>query len=260
MIPFTRWRQSSERRSMRAYLLGTLDEARKTALEERMFEDEDFHARLREAQHDLFDDYARRVLDPHDRRRFEERLLGPRRQTVRLELAVALAARQDSRTPDQRLVLPAPRLTAVLAGVAVLACGLAGWMARENAKLKADIAAQRLLPAPPGHAPSPAVMRLTLSPRLTRAAESVQALPAPVPATLVRLELVIDDSRPSYSVTIEAAGRGRVWSQTALTRTAEGTVVLWLPAEMLRPGNYEALLHSELPRRELLGSYIFRLK
>jgi hypothetical protein len=260
-------RRSKEERQIRAYLLGTINEASKAAVEERMFDDEEYHALLQDVRNDLFDDWARRRLDKEDRRRFEERLLGPAAQDVRANLAEALAVRQGERTaadPAPRRL--SPRLAAAFASVALLACVAAGWLAMENRNLRGQLQATRAQPVsrepatpPTPTGPAPAIARLTLTPQIARGAEPVQTLPAPDPAALVRVELIADEIRQTYLVTIEAAGRGRVWSQTAAGRTPEGTVILWLPGEVLHRGDYELLLYSAAPGKELLGSYIFRI-
>ncbi|MGH9718629.1 MAG: hypothetical protein ACRD8O_00320 [Bryobacteraceae bacterium] len=266
MTWLTGWRRSSEDRQIRSFLLGTIDETRKAAVEERMFEDEDYQARLEDARNDLFDAYVRRRLGVEDRRRFEERLLGSRTQELRLQVASALALKESRRAAGDRapVSLPPRRLVFALAGAAAVGCGLAGWMALENGKLRGQLRTAQKAPAASIRPLEPVVVaplvaRLTLSPHLARSSEVIQTAPVPDTASLVRVELVTDETRASYAAVLEAAGRGRVWSQVSLNRTSDGVVVLWLPGEVLRPGEYEFLLQGGPAGKELLGSYLFQI-
>ena len=73
--------QAAEQSQIRAYLLGALDEDRQAAIEQQLFEDDAFAARVRTAEDDLIEDFVNRRLAGTDVARFENNfLMGSRRK------------------------------------------------------------------------------------------------------------------------------------------------------------------------------------
>jgi anti-sigma factor RsiW len=130
--------------SLRLLLLHRLPEAEAHQLEERLMLEEQLAELLREAEHDLLDDYASGRLAPEDRAAVEQYLLATAADRERLKLARALArlrsrpegARSRSDRPS---VIPTSAATARIApatrprsaprwpvrlGVAIAACAV----------------------------------------------------------------------------------------------------------------------------------------
>jgi len=89
---------------LRRWLLHQLPATQAEALEERLFDDDathggDFAAALREAEHDLVDDYARGRLGADERAAFERHLLQTAHDRSHLVFARALATKADTAPP-----------------------------------------------------------------------------------------------------------------------------------------------------------------
>lgn len=80
-----------DQRLLVEYLLHGLSEEEEVELEERYFVDPEFHRRLREAERDLIDLYARNELDGEEKERFERYFLPSPRRQERIEFARSLA-------------------------------------------------------------------------------------------------------------------------------------------------------------------------
>jgi hypothetical protein len=109
--------------SLRLLLLHRLPEAEAYQLEERLMMEGHFAELLREAEHDLLDDYASGRLPPDEREAVEEFLLATPADRERLKLARALARLRPQREHAPVLRRRAPRWTVRL-GVAVAACAI----------------------------------------------------------------------------------------------------------------------------------------
>ncbi len=84
---------------MRGYLLGDLTDAEREALEREYFADPGFFERLVQAENELMDSYARGLLTPDTRARFERHYLAHPARRGRAEFARALAATLERRGP-----------------------------------------------------------------------------------------------------------------------------------------------------------------
>jgi hypothetical protein len=89
---------------LRDWLLHRLDPARTDALEEQLIGDDTIADRIRDARCDLFDDYARDLLDTETRRLFVAHCLASSADRDRLAFANALA-----KLPAQKLPTHTPR-------------------------------------------------------------------------------------------------------------------------------------------------------
>jgi hypothetical protein len=114
---------------------------------------------------------------------------------------------------------------------------------------------------------SPIIASLTLLPGISRGGSDKPSLTLPENARLVRLQIGIDPEEPYKRFVVElrtVAGR-RVWSKENLPAHARGgarAVTLTLPANVLKPGEYELRLSSakEGGGTEDVGFYYFDVR
>jgi hypothetical protein len=59
---------------------------------------------------------------------------------------------------------------------------------------------------------------------------------------------------------VERAGTGRVWLQQNVTERQDGAIVLWLPARLLQPADYEFIVwQGRESAATLLATYHLRV-
>jgi len=241
---------------MRSFLLGTMPEPARLEIEEAFFENDETYDQLQESLNDLLDDYARGDLPEEERQRVEERLLDLPGNRVKLKLAQAFAQRARIPSEKPRHVIPLwVRALASTAAIAAIA-----WLGFDDFQIRRALHTRQPLETPLG---APQFATIRLSQRLVRGPAAVPQITLPAGRNFVRIELSTEETYPGYAVEIDAADRGRIWMQTALSR-AGGMVGLWLPASLIAPGNYEFLLYGTGAGtggagRELLGSYPCRV-
>lgn len=83
--------EAEEQEMLTRYLLGELPEVEQVRIEDRAFRDQEFLARLQDAENDLMDYYARGELSADERARFEQLFLASPSRRERVELARDLA-------------------------------------------------------------------------------------------------------------------------------------------------------------------------
>jgi hypothetical protein len=253
---------------LRAYLLGRLSDEDRHALEEVYFADEEVFDRLLDMQHDLVDAWARGALGREDRAAVEERLLDPSTGELRMRMAKALARHEVERRPQTANARTSHWFTgslAAAAAVAVLGVSASIWLGVENMRLRRAVApapapsSERSAPAPSSDAPQIAEVRLT--PGVRRSEQAPRVVTLPSQARLVRLLLPTDETGPLFVVGIERAGAGRISTQAGLARSESGAVVVWVPVELLTPGDYEVLLWQAREATETLAAtYLVRIR
>jgi hypothetical protein len=126
----------SDQDRYRRFLLGTLPEAERQALENRFVDDDESFASLSAAEDDLVEEYARGELAPDERALFEKGLLSVPAIRRRAELLRTLQARLERTEPD--LIIGRKRSFlfqgfwrfAAVAGAVVLLAGVAWWWLR----------------------------------------------------------------------------------------------------------------------------------
>ncbi len=96
-------------REIRDYLLGALPEKRREEIEQKFFEDDDFHLEVEIVEEELFDAYLQNKLPEPERRLFETHFLASPLRRKRLQFARAFH-RKISSNPDTQVtpVLPLP--------------------------------------------------------------------------------------------------------------------------------------------------------
>lgn len=225
----------------RAYLLGELPPADAQRLEEHLLENEEVFAAVRQAESELFDDWARGRLSAAEGERFLERFGG---EHDRLSFARALAARAGAGRPAasarRRFWMP----LAAAAGLLV-AVGLA-WQLRAKPPVTASAAggADTRTAAPMRTVPPPVVLALTLGGSRAAAADAAQAreLPRDVEVVQLRIRLHPADRFDRYRATLRATDDRVVWSADdlrVLEEAGELQLVADVPSSALASGSYE---------------------
>jgi hypothetical protein len=139
---------------MQRYLLGELPEAERSALEEEYFSDRRLFEQVAQVESELVDRYARGLLPPSARARFEQYYLAHPQRRERAKFAEALAARLDragevaaapaGRAGSWRGLWPAslrgPRLAWAFSLALLLTAALAAWLLVETRRLRQEVA------------------------------------------------------------------------------------------------------------------------
>jgi len=232
---------------LREYLLGRLAESERHEIENRAFEDDTFEEHLREVEYDLLDDWARGEISEADRAVMEKRFSAEK-------LAVARSMRKRSvlaRPPG-----PSGAWMAVAAGI--LFCIIpAGYFWRETDRLRTELQEAKKQPAlSPASAPSIVTLALNI-PSTRGAAGAVFTIPATT--GLVQITMNVEPGYEFYEVRVESADRGVVFSQGL--RSSNSSLVLNIPASLLRTGNYDFVLSGQRNgSTALLASYSCRIE
>ncbi|MFC4820920.1 hypothetical protein [Dokdonella ginsengisoli] len=234
--------------TLRAWLLHRLPDEASAALEERLLLDEAFGVRLRAVETDLFDDYARGLLDPAQRAAVERWLLATPADRERLRAERALSAAASAR-PASPTAAPARRMrrrrTAWLGFASAAALLLALCLPLRQSGV------QR--PAAPSIA---AVQTITLLADLSRSAGDATGIAVRLPAAnaAVRLQAETASVEPAspatparYVLRIRAPARD-VFEAHGLVARTEGAyrfVEATLPPATLAAGDYRVSLAAE---------------
>jgi len=256
------------------YLLGDLPPGEVEQLDERGVVDAVFAERLRSAEHDLADAYARGELSADDRRRWERTFGASAAGRDQLRLAQALAARERRAAPlrgefgrkPKRRTPGMPLLG--LAAAAVLALAVAiGYSVHWNGDGTSSVATSvppQNPPAAAANAPSAPRQRTMIAimlPAPTRSAAQPPTLVVTTGTDDVRAELrLAPDDFTAYTVDLRDLSSQRIaWSSQELApaeRAGERVLLCTVPADVLHAGRFAFELRGVAPRRsEVLGSY-----
>ncbi len=236
-----------ERDLLRRYLLGELSEEARDEVGTRLFADEPFAEAMEDAERDLLDAYARGELNAGDRAAVELRLLVSEGQQEKLRFARALARRSK-----RSLLL---RYAAWAAAVILTISGAAGVWLHRSAKPQEVVSAPVATPATQ---PAP-VFAALLSPGGLRDGEMPEVV-LPPNAASVRLDLLLEDVKGSYSVQL-VRQRDVVLEQGGLEAHVDGSTPVLsvsVPSSMLTAGQYR-LSASPVGGRGAL-TYNFRVR
>lgn len=215
---------------IRDYLLGRLEDPARDALEERLLRDADFHAEVREAEYDLYDDYVAGRLNAADRKAFESRMTADTAARVRAA-RVLKAARRPA---GARSWIP------LLAACLALSTGLNVWFATRPAQKPVEIS------GPVGLA----VVTVDLTMSTERSGSQVTSFRRQGEGHVFRFRLRRLAAPGAWQA--EISGRsGAVWQQAV--RGSE----IWVPAAVLAPGTYEVALRAD---GRLVGFSEFRVE
>jgi hypothetical protein len=226
---------------LRAYLLGKLAETEVERLETQLLQDAELFSRMETAEDDLFDAFARGVLDAGDRAKFLERFGGDR---ARLQFAGALARRASA----GRIVSFAPRQWMPLAIAASLMIVAGVMLFPRQPDSVADSAVTPVVapaPAPAG----PVTARVSLVLGTSRAAgAAVKAAIARDASTVdIRIQLNAADRFAQYGVELRSQTDLIIWGDAtmkAVTENGELVIHAIVPADKLPAGSYEVAVRG----------------
>jgi anti-sigma factor RsiW len=256
-----------------SYLLGELDEADRTRLEERFLRDTEYRDRMRAVEDDLVDEYVRGELAPYQRELFEKQYTTVPTRARKVELARALTKALAEKRP---VTEPAPVLVNFpgstrllrssgirysLAAAAVLVIAIGVWLAMESRRSRPEVQPQTAEQTPQPEqtppaareepmdrsAPQLSIATFVLVPGLTRDATGESTFIIPAGTQLVRLRLPLEkgDEFPAYRVELNTVSGNSVWKGDSVRPQADAgtqSVVLDVPADLLRSDRYELTL------------------
>ena len=144
---------SKQEQNIQRYLLGELTESEQATLEQQYFNDRALFEEVVRVENELADKYARGLLSPATRDRFEKHYLDHPRRRERARFAEALATRIDENKTasinpsasaswfDRMLLsLRGPRLVGALSAVILLIAAAAVWFFLETRRLERQLA------------------------------------------------------------------------------------------------------------------------
>lgn len=273
------------------YLLGTLPEASRRHIDDRILSDDALFESLRAAENELVYDYALSLLDSDERAQFEARF--PANTAIRQKVANArdlltrmrgIDGRADARSSRWSLWVP---LAAAAAAVLVV-----GWLASENARLRDRLAvsdrlaqsaveraseservaqearpraavAAQTAPAGPADTTKPLVLSMTLQPGALRSDSRAQRIRLASNVTALQLQLSVPAPAvkyASYVVSIRTPDDVDAWSGNVSADQRLGDFVpVVVPAAALPRNDYEVVLsgRSAAGSMQELASYTF---
>ncbi len=260
----------ASRDQLERYLLGTLPEAERDRIDERILTDPQLFDDLCVVENELTYDYAIGLLSFDERRLFEERFLQrpaiqARVRTAR-QLLEGMRAAERGGTQRRR-----PWLTYGAAAASVI---LVTWLARENLGLRDDAEAVRnaavpsaasreperpepappqtdrmataAQPAEPVGTSTPIIVSVSLQPGVVRSSSAPVRVRLPERSSL-RLRLALpagSASFSSYNVTLRTPDDAQVWSGSARRAPGNGELALTIPASAVPPNDYEITLYG----------------
>ncbi|MGH9308812.1 MAG: hypothetical protein ACRD1U_05535 [Vicinamibacterales bacterium] len=278
--------------SLRGYLLGTLSDAERDAIEHGYFDQAEALDRVSAAEDDLIDDYLSGQLGAQEREQFERHYLASPRHRTRVAVARALGQRPSSAAaapqpsshqPGWRSIVAAWRpwpmsLQSAAAAALVVAIAAGVWLAVPDTR-RSDIdrgapspaprAGNAPAPPPPVKAapPAPTVLALTLRPVQTRAPGADPPTVSIDPgADVVRLELQEDPAaaplRQGRAIVRTVDGREVTRAPVVVDPESRTLAHMDIPASHLRPDDYIVALYESAAGRPDVERYryFFRVR
>ena len=270
------------------YLLGSTSEEETERLDELSVADDEFAARLRSAENDLVDAYARGELDGETLHRFKSFYLASPNRLEKVRFAEVLQTRASEssvaatkpaalghRTPPSA---GTRTLIWSLAGLAALLLLAAGYLVRENRRLQNDffqeqarriqLEQQKQAPAagtPAKVLPTPQLLAFVLSPQ-TRGIAAITAIALPPGVDRVAFRLILEtDDFDRYQVKLKNLPLNQiVWRSGALktdSSEASRAVFVVVPGNVFNQQNYSLEL-TGMPTAgagEFVGTYAFKV-
>jgi hypothetical protein len=237
------------------YLLGLSSDEERSAVQERLSQDEDYFDRIRAVECELLDRYSRGEMTASERLLMESSLLASDEGRQMLDFARSLAAvqkRNGKRSP--------PYLLIAAAVVVATAIGLL-------LTLRKDHSAIETRATPPISAPqaqpstAPVVFSVLLTPGATRGGGQIKRLTIPSGTDVVQLQLDLEgDRHPAYTATLKTTSGAQVWAQAGLNPQSDGSVLCRVPAGIFKSGSYELALAATSGRpTDVLAYYYFQV-
>jgi hypothetical protein len=253
----------AQERKLIDYLLGTLPEGDRAALEDRLFVDEALDEELLATTDDLIQEYLEGRLSEDERRRFETHFLTSPDHRDRLAWMKDLQGAIE-RTPAPAVLSPSWRrhATLMLAAAAVLLVALAltlrvphggGTQEAAHTPTPEVTAAPTANPTPPARqdsTPTPSKPNRVHTVRLARAASPTPVdVALPSEASTLRIEVAVSDESPSYDAMIRSADGREVWRAEGLVPESAGApLILSVPSRILIADAYALRVEGEALR------------
>lgn len=267
----------ADKEEMRAYLLGTLDSALKTEIEERILYAPEVYEELLMVEEELIDQYVASGLNELERQQFETHFLITAERQNNLRFGQLLKryvnshhvedpadtapshVEKDAPAPKPLMFSPSgsssrPLLTFCIAGVVLLGIVLLGWLSM-----------RRPLPLSTKRAADPVVV-VTLAPGsiTTEGNTTTRQVNIPPKGYNLKLELELKNaSFRNYKFELFRENKS-VQTSAALPIEAKGqqyVIPLTITGEQLSPGDYQVKLSgvSESGTDEFVQNYSFRV-
>src|SRR5882762_7774529 len=236
------------------YLLGLSNDEERSAIQERLSQDEDYFDRIRAAECDLLDRYSRGEMTAPERELVEGSLLASAEGRRMLDFARGLAAVQK-RTGKRR----APYLLIAAAVVIATVVGLLFTVRKDHNAV--DTRAIPPVRAPRAQPSAPVVFSVLLTPGATRGGGEIKRLVIPGGTDLVQLQLDLEgDRHPSYTATLKTTSGTQVWEQAGLNPERDVSILCRVPAGIFKSGSYELALAATSGRSpEIVAYYYFQV-
>jgi len=278
-------------RSVIQYLLGATSDEETDRLDELSITDDEFASRLRSAENDLVDAYAKGELEGETLERFKSFYLASASRLEKVRFAEAMETMANRSVAAPQMHRPArPTWERVLfwsvAAAAAVMLLVTGYLVQENRRLQREFAQQRERPSaseqrppvlpkqpddsasattPPAPPPAPKILAFVLSPQ-TRGTGSLAAIMLPPGAGRVVFTLILEsDDFPEYRVALrDPASNQIIWRSAGLKARPNGanrSVSVSLPGDLFKPQNYALELTGILPGgvAEFVSTYAFRV-
>jgi len=236
------------------YLLGLSSDEERSAIVERLFQDQDYFDRIRAVECDLLDRYSRGEMTASERELVEGSLLASDEGRRMLDFARGLAAVQ--KRPGKRRT---PYLLIAAVVLVAAAIGLLSLVGKNHNAV--ETRAMPSLSAPQA-LPSPSVaFSVLLTPGATRGGGEIKRLAIPPGTDLVQLQLDLEgDRHPFYTATLKTTSGTQVWEQAALNPQSDGSALCRVPAGVFKSGSYELTLTAASGRSpEVVAYYYFQI-
>jgi hypothetical protein len=237
------------------YLLGLSSEEERSAILERLFQDQDYFDRIRAVECELLDRYSRGEMTASERGLMESSLLASDEGRRMLDFARSLSAVQK-RNEKRR----APYLPIAAAVVVATAIGLLVTLRKDRSAVETratpSISAPQAQPSA-----APVVFSVLLTPGATRGGGEIKRLAIPAGTDLVQLQLDLEgDRHPVYTATLKTTSGTQVWEQAGLNPRSDGSVLCRVPAGVFKSGSYELALAATPGRSpEIVAYYYFQI-
>jgi hypothetical protein len=263
---------------LREFVLGSLDEQHRLAVEEQLVSDPGIFEALGLMEDDLLEDYVEDRLSKRDRQAFESHFLTtPERRDraafTRLLVERCSAERHAPQASDPGGGVPASwRLWPVWAGPLsaslVITIAVASGFAvrqvalnREVTSLRARLAEQSSATSLAPRSEAPPEVRLTAG-RL-RDGGDLTRVNIPADATTVRVFLMLHGvGHPVYRAAFHNADGDELWIAGNLREqpgAAARQLAITVPATLLPRGDYQIRVMTGVPASELIDTYDFRV-
>lgn len=235
--------------SIARYLFGLSSAEERSAIVERLFQDQDYFDRIRAVECELLDRYSRGEMTASERELMEGSLLASDEGRRMLDFARGLTAVQKRHAKRR-----APYLLIAAAVVVATAIGLLITLRQEHNAVETRAATQ----AQPS---APVLFSVLLTPGATRGGGEIKRLPIPPGTDLVQLQLDLEgDRHPDYAATLKTTSGTQVWEQAGLTPQPDGSILCRVPTGVFKSGSYELALTATSGRSlEVVAYYYFQV-